>query len=106
MLAGRDLVWSLLSGEVDNKSYKRILLSAYKRFAAFGNFVDHTYMFGDQTKTFHDRILNVMLNKVQEGRNYCANTGGKILGEDRGYMYLGFNTGAVPELKGVVGIYA
>ena len=107
MLLGRQYAYTLLSGDgVDDDTYRDILTSCYKRFAAFANYCDECYYFGDQTQPLHERFLKGVTELVDKEREIVSGYG-RVLAESEGYLYLAFSQGQVPQnLKGVVATYA
>lgn len=107
MMQGREYAYKLVSGEgVNDNQYRYILTSCYKRFAAFANYCDECYYFGDYHKSLHARFLAPVKEMIQNRRDeLCAL--GRFLAEDSGYIYLGFNPDKVPtDIQGVVAKYA
>ena len=107
LLLGRDYAYILVSGDgVTDDRYREILTSCYKRFAAFANYCDECYYFGDQTLSLHERFLQPVRELLDHERAVLS-TYGRVLAESDGYMYLAFPKDEYPkDLKGVSGIYA
>lgn len=108
MLIGRNYVYQLVSGDgVDDNQYRDILTSCYTRFAAFANYCDECYYFGNQTLPLHERFLQPAQERIQKEREIVSSYG-RFLAEDHGYIYLAFPAGSdIPEdLRGVVAKYA
>lgn len=107
LLLGREYAYILVSGDgVDDAHYREILTSCYKRFAAFANYCDECYFFGDQTLSLHERFLSPVKELIENERSILSSYG-KVLGESEGYMYLAFPKDEYPKnLKGVANIYA
>lgn len=107
MLMGRQYAYTLLSGDgVTDDTYREILTSCYERFAAFANYCDECYYFGDQTLPLHERFLKRATELVDKQREIASGYG-RVLAESEGYLYLAFPSGQVPtDMKGVVATYA
>ena len=108
MLRDRRRVYQLVSGDgVSDHDYRRILTSFYKRFAAFANYCDDCYYFGDVSKSLHARFLEPIHEYLNTEREIFHCYGGRFLAESEGYMYFAFNKGMQPTgMKGVCEVYA
>ena len=108
VLFDRKRVYQLVSGDgISTKDYKRILTSFYKRFAAFANYCDDCYYFGDLSKPLHARFLEPLTQRISTEREIVHSYGGKFLAESEGYMYVAFPKRSQPtSMKGVCDIYA
>lgn len=100
ILMSRDPVYSLVSCNVDDDTYRNILTSYYYRFAAFANYVDEKYLFaGDDTplitrlikpvRELIDDYTIAVTKRVQE-RN------GSLLLRSHDYLYFEFKTAKYP----------
>ena len=107
MVRDRVQLYTLLSGNVPDKEYCRILAYCYRRYSAFANFIDYEYYFGNQDAKLFKRIVTKLQLLVTEARLYVSGFGGRVLMEDRGYVYVAFNEGSSPnfDIEGVTSIY-
>lgn len=108
ILTGRSNVYKLVSGDTDDKTYRKLLCSYYKTHTAFANYVDRIMIFGrrdipfikrftDETRAYLDTYGDTVDSVV---RTY---NGSKLLLEDNEYRYYAVApTCDLSTLRGVV----
>lgn len=106
MTLNRNSVWCLVSGMgVTEAQYRELLLSCYRRFAAFANYCDDCYYFGDYHLSLHARFLAPIQALINEYREQVS-TKGRVLAEDEGYLYISCDPSHIPtDIEGVVAKY-
>lgn len=93
ILIGRDNIYKIVSGDVDDKTYLQLICTYYKTHASFANFMDYCYMscpettpllqkFAEETRAVLRNYRMVVHDLVMN--KYC---GSKYLLEDREYLY-------------------
>lgn len=104
IMGHRTQLYKILSGTLeDSEAYGELLASFYKRFAAFANYCDGQYFFGDNTQPILMRIVNPALDVVQKYEQDLINRyqggGSKYLVTTHGYAYFSFSY--QPDLEGL-----
>lgn len=110
ILMSRDYTYKLVSGSCSDEEYRRLLQSYYKKFAAFSNYVNAAFLFGDPG-TARIRRLTEPARKLIDSYSDLVIAevdakGAKLLMRTHDYIYcaLPAQSSSRLELKGVVAI--
>lgn len=92
ILLGRNNIYKLVSGDTDDETYRRLIAAYYKTHAAFANYVDALYLFGQQDIPFIARFVKSTRNILNEYGGIVDGvvntyTGSKFLLETEEYRY-------------------
>ena len=92
ILMARQHLYELVSGVTSDEEFQELISSYYKRYAAFANYVDDKYLFGDENVPLIMRIIapaRVLIKENMEGIiRLCKIYGGKYLGVHKDYVYV------------------
>ena len=105
ILSSRQHLYILLSGPGSDQELQALLMSYYKRYMAFANYVDNQYLFEDQSKPLIQRIIYPIRCIIQDYEaqiiRQCERRNGEYLGNDRDYAYFKFpEKGRLPNIEG------
>ena len=91
VLMSRDLTYCLVSGSCTDDKYRSVIKSYYKKFIAFGNYINHIFIFGDKSLPYITRIIKPARAAIDEYyQTVCEeieNTGAKYLMRTHEYVY-------------------
>lgn len=91
-----DLIWLIVSGEAQDDLLRRVLADLYDNVPCFANFCDIHYYFGDQSKSYFERLMGGIKETLEAARTEISKFNGRYLGEDHGYVYYAFEYGSMP----------
>lgn len=105
ILQARAPVYRMVSGTCSDSAFQGLLCSHYKRFAAFANFVDERYLFGDSSIPLASRIITPAREAIRAySEKVCrisAPWRGTRMGEHQDYLYIAFSSlDNIPDLRG------
>ena len=108
ILMSRDKVYRLVSGNISDESYRKLLCSYYMKYSSFCNYVTDKYIFGDKNIPLIRRIIeparDIISLHTEEVCNTLKNSGGKFLMVTHDYVYYSYNHDNIPELRGMTKI--
>lgn len=100
----RQHLYEIVAGTVSDTQLQELLLSYYKRFSAFANYVDTAYLFGDSKVPLLQRVLGPARECIsayqQRVQSICRQYGGEFHGLDMDYAYFSFPGPNFPDLNG------
>jgi hypothetical protein len=101
----RDKVYKLVSGNITDEEYRKLICSYYSKYASFANFIDDKYIFGDKSVPLIARITEPVRKMIDDYTNEVKSSlnsaGGKYLMESHDYIYYSFKHKEYPKLKGM-----
>lgn len=104
IVADRDTLYRLVSGDCTDEELQELLCKYYEESAAFANYCDEQWCFGDNSETFLYRIIKPARDLIEKYRNIITGTlrANKCIchGEDQDYMYLQCLSQYVPSYEG------
>lgn len=104
ILMGRQHLYRLVSGKVSDAEFQELLVSYYKRYSAFANYVDEKYLFGDTNIPLVTRIIKPAREAIGEYTKTVMRVGriysGTYLGNHQDFVYLAFTSDLLPEFDG------
>lgn len=103
ILMARQHLYELVAGTVSDLDFQELIISYYKRYAAFANYVDEKYLFGEKTQPLVVRIIEPARDVIKDyeqrliaiSRQY----GGEYLGSHQDYAYFAFRTEYMPKFE-------
>ena len=91
ILMSRDYTYYLVSGNCSDEKYKSIIKSYYRKFIAFGNYINHIFIFGDKSIPYIRRIVEPARSLLNEYYDIVCEditiNGGKYLMRTNEYVY-------------------
>ena len=103
ILMARQHLYELVAGTVSDADFQGLITSYYKRYAAFANYVDEKYLFGEQSLPLVVRIIEpartVIHEYEQRVRAISQQYGGQYLGNHQDFAYFAFKSTYLPEFE-------
>lgn len=105
IVSSREHLYRLVSGEISDSDFQELISSYYKRYAAFANYIDAAYLFGNRSESFVTRIIlpvrKHLAAHVACVTKQCHRHSGTLLGMHEDYLYFSFPEHAkLPTLEG------
>lgn len=105
ILFDRELVFRLVSGDCDDRLYRKTLKSVYKRFRDFADYADDKLIFGDPKESDITKIIKpvrtAINEQIQNTERLLSAAGGKFLVCSKDYVYFAFLHDNIPQLEGM-----
>jgi len=94
----RPLLMKIITGyECTDDQYKKVLMSYYKRFKLFSDYVDSNILFGDKNSHFITNLIypirEILDMKAETATRELMASGAKILFSGDEYIYASYNEG-------------
>lgn len=106
ILMSRDKVYTLLSGNTTDERYRAILMSYYRKYAAFCNYVTDKYIFGDSKVPLIRRIVEparCMVNEhAEQVKGVMKFDGCTYLMQSHDYLYYLLPNDSRPKIRGAI----
>lgn len=104
ILMARQHLYELVAGTVSDSDFQELITSYYKRYAAFANYVDEKYLFGEQQLPLVFRIIGPARDCIKQYEErliaQCQMRRGRYIGSHQDFAYFAFNTaGHLPEFE-------
>lgn len=103
ILSSRQHLYRMVSGDVSDEVFSSLLVSYYKRFSAFANYVDEAYLFEDRNLPLVQRIMGPARAAIREYeaqlKHTCNTYCGEYLGNHQDYAYFRFRGEIPPAFK-------
>lgn len=104
ILMARQHLYELVAGTIADTAYQDLIISYYKRYSAFANFVDEKYLFEEKDRPLVARIIEPARQEIKRYSDYavavCKLYGGQYLGSHQDYAFFAFPSEKLPELEG------
>lgn len=104
ILLSRNHLYRMISGNVSDEEFQKLLASYYKRYSAFANYCDKEFIFGDRNIPFVVRIIGPCRKRINEySAHYkclCRSSKGLYLGSHQDYDFFDFGKEQIPEVFG------
>lgn len=110
ILLNRENIYKLVSGDTDDKTYRKLLCSYYRSHSSFSNYISYVMLYGDRNVPFITRFTHSVRDYIQSyiqsvEEVVYSTSGSKFLLYDHEYLYYAIVQSCdVSALKGVVEI--
>jgi len=103
ILTARQHVYKLVAGTVSDDEFQQLLVSYYRRYQAFANYVDEKYLFEEKDTPLVVRIIKPVRAAIDAYEHrlivQCSQCGGTYLGNSHDYAYFSFKHENLPEFE-------